>query len=215
MEDGRIYAGAVIGIVYDKGEWFLVGADGGEYDGMVDFSGMYPWCDMEAVSIDGNAVVKVPKFYIKTEVLPDSSQHPGKRAFLVSGDMGPGYRLHPAFLEDGKAKDCFYLGAYEASLDDEGKAVSAYGKTAILENSLQDTYDACPDGWHLQTVYERSAVKGETIDTDCTPSQQYKIETVTVRLNPLLLNAWISAKKYAESVIEEKYPKRPRGNDRK
>ena len=157
-EDGRIYAGAVIGVVYDKGEWFRVGADGGEYDGSIDFSSMYPWSDMEAVSVDGNAVVKVPKFYIKTDVLPDSSQHPGKRAFLVSGDMGPGYRLHPAFVENGRAKECIYIGAYEASLNDEGKAVSAYGKAAVLENSLQDTYDACPDGWHLQTVYERSAV---------------------------------------------------------
>ena len=69
--------------------------------------------DIETVTIDGQAMVKIPAFYVKYGTVPAGRTYAGKKMHLVSERALTGYHLHPAFIHDNKEMDCFYIGAYE------------------------------------------------------------------------------------------------------
>mgnify|MGYP000986793062 CR=1 FL=1 len=56
-----------------------------------DFNNIYPWSGMTTTTQNGQAVVKIPKFYYKREF--DGTGH----AFYISGEPQDGFKLHPAF----------------------------------------------------------------------------------------------------------------------
>ena len=69
-------------------------------------------------------MVEQPKFYYKTvpmelEPIEDGyGFHMRKVRYYVSATPKTGFKLHPAFMSDGKELDCIYLAAYEGSLYD-------------------------------------------------------------------------------------------------
>ncbi|BEU88667.1 hypothetical protein TAMA11512_21310 [Selenomonas sp. TAMA-11512] len=124
-----------------------------------NFDELYPWNAIEAVTFDGQAMVKIPKFYHKYE----------NKCRWISKEPREGYHLHPAFIRNGEEKSCFYIGAYEAYNADSA-AGSAAGKTPwVSVGGLASAINSCtarntnandPNkrGWHLQTIYERAAI---------------------------------------------------------
>lgn len=66
-------------------------------------------------TIDGQAMVKVPKFYAKAGVVP-SGPYAGKRYWMVSDQPSQGFELHPAFMSAGTPIEQFWLGKYQSSV---------------------------------------------------------------------------------------------------
>lgn len=131
----------------------------------INFDKLYPWKGLELVTIDGQAMVKVPKFYVKLGIAPAGTDQAGKKCWWISDTPRAGYHAHPAFMRNGKEIDQFYLGAYEAYAETAGVAGSANAKSPWVNVTYDQALAAClarnkgnMDGFHLQTIYERSAV---------------------------------------------------------
>ena len=133
----------------------------------INFDKLYPWKNIESVTIDDQAMVKIPKFYVKVGTAPEGTEQAGKKCWWVSPTARKGYHIHPAFMHKGEELDQFYIGAYEAYNEGSNKAGSASGKSpyvSITFNQSQavcearNTTDGTQTGWHLQNFHERSAV---------------------------------------------------------
>ena len=147
----------------------------------VDFNTIYPWAGMETVTIDGQTMKKIPKFWLKVGKAPASAKYPGKKCYWISDRPREGYHVHPSFIKNGDEMDCFYIGAYEA-YNDNGKAGSAAGKTPWVSIDNPAAIAACAarnvggqEGWHLQTIYERAAVSLLMMIEIGTPNAQTEI----------------------------------------
>ena len=135
----------------------------------IDFNKTYPWSDIETVTIDGQIMVKIPKFYVKYDTIPAGRDNAGKKAHWVSERHLSGYHCHPAFIRNGEETDCFYIAAYEAYNAGSGKAGSAANQTPWVNITNPAAITACAarntdendnekKGWHLQNIYERAAI---------------------------------------------------------
>lgn len=82
-------------------------------------------------------MVEQPKFYYKVVPLElekiegGKGFHMRKARYYVSDTMKAGFKLHPAFIKDGKEKNVIYLSAYEGCAYDKDK-------TAYNTNNAQD-----------------------------------------------------------------------------
>ena len=152
----------------------------------LDFSKIGPWNKITTVTLDGQQMVRIPKFYFGCFDAPAGSQHEGKKLYTISDIPREGLHIYPAFVKDNKVMDCFYYGAYEASMegypngdhwDSTGlqrvmtgpKACSLpdvhvwnyvfneEAKTACEARNVEDGTDE-QQGWHLHNVYEVYAI---------------------------------------------------------
>jgi len=71
---------------------------------------------IQDVTIDGQAMVKIPAFYVKAGNIA-AGPNAGKRAWWVSDQPLPGYVLHPAFMEAGSPIAQFWVGKYQGGVD--------------------------------------------------------------------------------------------------
>lgn len=128
----------------------------------IDFSTTYPWSTMETVTIDGQAMVKIPKFYVKYGVIPAGRPNAGKKGRWVSEKKFPDYHIHPAFVKNGYVMDCFYIASYEAYNAGSNKAGSAPNQTPWTNvGGFANAKTYCAnrgEGWHLQNIYEIGTV---------------------------------------------------------
>lgn len=134
-----------------------------------DFAKIYPYSGIETVTIDGQEMVKIPKFYVKVGLAPAGAVQAGKKCWWISDRQRTGYHVHPAFVHNGAEMSCFYIGAYEAYNAGSGKAGSKSGQTPWVSIDNPAAISACAArntgasgseqyGWHLQTIYERAAI---------------------------------------------------------
>lgn len=131
----------------------------------IDFDKLYPWRGIELVTIDEQKMVKIPKFYVKVGIAPAGTDQAGKKCWWISDTKRNGYHVHPAFMKNGREIEQFYLGAYEAYNAGSYVAGSAKGKSPWVSVNYDQALAAClarnkenVTGFHLQTIYERSAV---------------------------------------------------------
>lgn len=82
-------------------------------------------------TIDGQAMVKVPKFYVKAGNVP-SGTHVGKRYWMVSDQPAAGFALHPAFMNAGAPIDQFWVGKYQGTNGGGTKLGSVAGVTPLV-----------------------------------------------------------------------------------
>ncbi|MHB8362814.1 MAG: hypothetical protein ACYDBX_04315, partial [Patescibacteria group bacterium] len=61
---------------------------------------------------NGQVMVEYPAFYYKVDILSNGYN------WWISSTPVAGFKLHPAFMRNGIAKNYQYLGAYEASIYD-------------------------------------------------------------------------------------------------
>lgn len=84
-----------------------------------------------AQTIDGQAMMKVPKFYVKAGTVP-SGAYAGKRYWMVSDQPVAGFSVHPAFMNAGAQIDQFWVGKYQGTNDGGTKLGSAAGTTPLV-----------------------------------------------------------------------------------
>lgn len=88
------------------------------------------WGGIADQVIDGQAMVKVPKFYYKRGTAAD-----GKAAWWISDQQVAGFEIFPAFVLDSVEKDQFWYGKYQAS-ESGGKLQSIAGVLPKVSISL-------------------------------------------------------------------------------
>lgn len=131
----------------------------------IDFTQEYPFNAFKTVVIDGEVMVKVPKFYVRVYV-PNTGKYAGMKCWEVSEDrIDDSFHLHPAFMRNGKELSHFYIGAYTAYKKVGNIAGSKEDETPWTNiGGLESARECCnrrggDEGWHLQTIYERSALQ--------------------------------------------------------
>lgn len=129
----------------------------------IDFTNEYPFNSFKTVIVDGETMVKVPRFYVRVYT-PASGKYAGMKCWEVSEDkIDDTFHLHPAFMRNGKELDCFYIGAYTAYRKAGEVAGSKSNETPWTNvGGLEAARESCErhgEGWHLQTIYERSALQ--------------------------------------------------------
>ena len=67
-------------------------------------------------TVDGQAMVKIPAFYVKKGLVP-SGPYEGKRFWMVSDRPAAGFVLHPAFKNAGTSLAQFWIGKYQGTPD--------------------------------------------------------------------------------------------------
>lgn len=76
--------------------------------------------------IDGQSMIKIPKFYFKAGTVP-SGTYAGKAYWMISDQPVPGFSVHPAFIgAGGQELDQIWVGKYQASASG-GKLQSVAG----------------------------------------------------------------------------------------
>jgi hypothetical protein len=75
-------------------------------------------------TVDSQAMVKVPKFYFRTGLVP-SGPYTGKRYWMISDQPAEGFDLHPAFMNAGSEIAQFWVGKYQGTNDGGSKLGSA------------------------------------------------------------------------------------------
>lgn len=149
-----------------------------------DLTSVYDFSKIVPVTVDGQYMVKIPKFYIKVGSAPETSQNAGARTIWITSKQRDGFHIYPAFVYNNKVMDSFLIGAYEASVEGypNGNKWDSTGKQRVMTGfkacSLpnvhcwnyvfnEEAQTACKarntgtdeqQGWHLQNVYEVFAI---------------------------------------------------------
>ena len=100
----------------------------------IDLKNVYDYSKIAAATLDGQAMVEIPKFYIKVGTAAETSQQAGKKCYWISPHPRDGFHIHPAFVYKGKVMDSFFYGAYEASVEGfpNGDKWDSTGKQRVM-----------------------------------------------------------------------------------
>lgn len=117
-----------------------------------------------AQTIDSQAMMKVPKFYVKTGTVP-SGTYAGKRYWMISDQAESGFSVHPAFMNAGAAIDQFWVGKYQGTTD--GTKLGSVAGLAPLVSIDFPTMQARATnrntggvtGFQLWNIYQLSAIQ--------------------------------------------------------
>lgn len=127
----------------------------------IDFD-MHPvWGAIHDITVDGQEMVFIPAFHYRAAPAPKGSPHAGQPCWWISTAPRDGFRLHPAFLRDGKPVSGILVGKHQASKDGD-KAASKGGVkpwTSIDFPSAQAACSARGDGWRMWDVYDIAAIQ--------------------------------------------------------
>ena len=132
-----------------------------------NFNNRAPWSSITPVTWDSQAMVKIPKFYIRYYT-PSSGTYSGKPCWEISDKAKTGFHVHPAFVKNNAEIDYFLMGAYEASASGS-KACSVANASPWVSITYDNARNACTArntgsagsqqyGWHMANVWERMAV---------------------------------------------------------
>lgn len=138
------------------------------------------------VTIDGQLMVKIPKFYIKRGIIA-SGANTGKEGWWISDQPIAGYSIHPAFRSAGVDVDQIYVGKYQASMNGdklESKAgvlpaVSRSMTQFIAAAAARNTADVV--GFGLWSVFHWSAIQWLYLVENATMDSQTKTGQGRVR----------------------------------
>ncbi|MFZ1365556.1 MAG: hypothetical protein WAS90_11770 [Brachymonas denitrificans] len=118
-----------------------------------------------AQTIDGQAMMKVPKYYLKTGTVP-SGTYAGKRYWMVSDQPVSGFSVHPAFMNAGAQIDQFWVGKYQGTNDGGTKLGSAAAVMPLVSidfPTMQARANARNTGgvtgFGLWNIYQLSAIQ--------------------------------------------------------
>ena len=111
-------------------------------------------------TIDGQAMVKVPKFYFKV-----GTSAAGKPAWWISDAPVAGFAVHPAFMNAGSEVAQFYYGKYQARLDGTKMTSLAGGLPQTSRTHVQFAADAAArntagvTGFMMHSFWQLSAIQ--------------------------------------------------------
>ncbi len=163
------------------GSWTFVDQDGAAISApAASYFNSHPvWGGVQDVTIDGQAMVKIPKFYVRRATI-SAGVYSGKQAWWISDQPQPGFRLHSAFRNAGVEVDQVYVGKYQASLSGS-KLASVSGVTPAVSRSLtQFQADAAArnvsgvTGFMLWSAFQWSAIQWLYLVENATMDSQTK-----------------------------------------
>jgi hypothetical protein len=147
------------------GTWVWIDKDG---NATTPASGYFDahavWGGIEDQTIDGQAMVKIPKFYVKEGTVA-SGTYAGKPARWLADGPAPGFHLLPSFMDSGDEIDQFWYGKYQASSDGT-KMQSVAGVAPAVEKDLPTFQSEAAarntdgvTGFMLHSLYQWSAIQ--------------------------------------------------------
>lgn len=117
-----------------------------------------------AQTIDGQAMMKVPKYFLKTGTVP-SGTYAGKRYWMVSDQPVSGFTAHPAFMNAGVEIAQYWVGKYQGTTDGT-KLGSAAGLTPLVSIDFPTVQTRATNrntggvtGFGLWNIYQLSAIQ--------------------------------------------------------
>lgn len=90
----------------------------GNHPGSSPFDNVMPWSGIERVTIDGNELVKIPKFWFKVTKIGDAM------TFQIADYPAAGFHVSPAHADRGDGvgeRDYIYVGRYHCASDYKSK----------------------------------------------------------------------------------------------
>ena len=162
------------------GTWAYVDASGNTVSRNSTYFNTHPvFGGIQDVMIDGQYMVKIPKFYYKRAIISGGANN-GKEAWWISDQPVDGYVVHPAFKSGGAVIDQIYIGKYQASMDGS-KLGSKPGVLPAVSRSLtQFQTDASArnvsgvSGFMLWSVFQWSAIQWLYLAENATMDSQAK-----------------------------------------
>lgn len=122
------------------------------------------WGNIQDVVIDGQRMVKIPRFYVRRGIIQSGAKS-GKEGWWISALPRDGYHLHPAFRLNGEELDQVYVGKYQACLDgarigSRPGAMPAVNKThAQFQTAAAARNVSGVSGFMLWNIFHLSAIQ--------------------------------------------------------
>ena len=148
-----------------------------------DFDAHPIWGKMEDQVVDGQHMVKVPKFYTKFEnkvVTGPGAPSTEVPVRYISDKPLESFEAYPAFFDAGEEVDQFWYGKYQATVD-ETKMCSVPGVLPTVETSLNQFKAAAEernvdgvDGFMVLSWYQVSAIQWLYLIENATFNSQAK-----------------------------------------
>lgn len=130
-----------------------------------DFDAHPVWGGMVDQVVDGQSMVKIPKFYTKTAKMTIAGYSGTKKCWFVSDKPNTGFETAPAFFDAGSEVDQFWYGKYQATVD-ATKMCSVPGVLPTVSTSLTQFKAAAElrnvggtDGFMVLSWYQMSALQ--------------------------------------------------------
>lgn len=122
------------------------------------------WGGVEDITIDGQSMVKFPKFYCRHATL-STGPYSGKVGWWISDKPYDGFHIHPAFMSYGNEIDQCYVGKYQAS-DDGTKLKSVAGVYPTVNKTISQARTMAYarntggiTGFKLWSIYHLGAIQ--------------------------------------------------------
>lgn len=134
--------------------------------GDINFTNVWPFNEIHDVTSDGQAMVYIPKIYVRNTQLPATAAYAGKWQCSISNKkIDDSWHVHSAFMNNGVEVSGIEIGKYIASKDVDGTPLSVQDGapwTAIAEADIPTCVNkrningdsADRQGWHPYNIYE-------------------------------------------------------------
>lgn len=162
------------------GSWAYVDASGNTVSRNSTYFNTHPvFGGIQDVMIDGQYMVKIPKFYYKRAIISGGANN-GKEAWWISDQPVDGYVVHPAFKSGGAVIDQIYAGKYQASMDGPKLGSKPGVLPAVNRTLTQFQADASArnvsgvSGFMLWSVFQWSAIQWLYLVENATMDSQAK-----------------------------------------
>jgi hypothetical protein len=119
---------------------------------------------IQDVTIDGQIMVMIPKFYYKRDVISGGANN-GRTAWWISDQPVSGFTIHPAFRNAGADIDQIYIGKYQASsVSTKMKSVAGVLPAVSKDQSVFQAEAAARNtggvtGFMLWSVFQLAAIQ--------------------------------------------------------
>jgi hypothetical protein len=149
------------------GTWARVDEEGNNKATDASFFSSHPvFGGITTVTVDSQAMVRVPKFYYKVGTAPAGTDRAGKKCWWISDQPAAGFVLHPAFMDGGSEIPYFYVGKYQGTNDGGTKLGSTAGVAPLVSIDFPTMQARATarnvsgvSGFRLWSIYEVAAVQ--------------------------------------------------------
>lgn len=115
--------------------------------GSSPFDNCYPWSDIEKVTVDGNAMVKIPKFWYKI------TKNGNSLSFKIADGPVEGFNVSPAHADRGDGKgerDYVYIGRYQCTSSNYKSVTNTAVMTNITRATARSGITSLGTGYYMQ-----------------------------------------------------------------
>ena len=115
--------------------------------GSSPFDSCYPWSEMERVTIDGNELVKIPKFWYKITKTGNTMK------FEIAESAKDGFLVSPAHADRGDGKgerDYVYIARYKCSSSNWKSVSGALPKVNVTRSEMRTGITGLGAGYYMQ-----------------------------------------------------------------